>query len=170
MTNIESLYSNSPTPSFLVDVILERKDGKGRYEIFANQTVGAGNEIISEIKISQNIFNPFISGFIELYDKGDWTGELNLTGFENIIFKFSLNEQDLIEVKCRIYEAKLVNDISRAPKLNNIHNIKQDIGINNFNSERSIGQRISLRLEKNCFFLRFGICINKTVKNSIYKL
>jgi hypothetical protein len=31
-----------------------------------------------------------------------------------------------------------------APKLNNMHNIKKDIGINNFNSERSIGQRISL--------------------------
>jgi hypothetical protein len=58
----------------------------------------------------------------------------------------------------------------KAPKLNNIHNIKKDIGINNFNSERSIGQRISFRLDRNCFFLRSGICINKTVKNSIYKL
>jgi hypothetical protein len=64
MENIESLYSNSPTPSFLVNVILERKDGKGTYEVFANQSVGAGNDTISEIKINQNIFSPFISGFI----------------------------------------------------------------------------------------------------------
>jgi len=123
MENIESLYSNSSTPSFLVNVILERKDGKGTYEIFANQSVGAGNDAISEIKINQNIFSPFISGFIELYDKGDWTGELNLTTFENIILKFTLDEENLIEVKCRIYEAKLVNDISRAPRLNNIEKV-----------------------------------------------
>jgi hypothetical protein len=118
--NFESLQSNTPTPSFLVNVKIQRKDGKGSYDIFKNDTMGRGNDIVAEIKILQNLFNPFISGYIELYDKGDWTGELNLTTFEDIIFKFSLDENKLVDLKCRIYEAKLVNDITYAPRINNI--------------------------------------------------
>lgn len=122
MENIESLYTNSTVPSFLVNVIIERLDGKGSFELFPNQTVGFGNFILNEIKIVQNIFNPFLSGYIELYDKGDWTGELNLTSFEKITFKFGAdqNTDELIEVKARIFEAKLISDPSNSPRINNI--------------------------------------------------
>ena len=118
--NISRLNGLSIHVSFLVGVTIERKDGKGIFDLFSNQSMGKGNELLTEIKIVQSIFNPYISGYIELYDKGDWIGELNITGFETITLKFGadVESQKTKEVKARIYEIKLINDIARSPKIN----------------------------------------------------
>ena len=119
--NSEELQSGTPTPSFLSNVRIEKKLKDGTivsYQLFSQQNAGAGNNVLIELKINQSMFNPFINGYIELYDKGDWTGEVNLTGFEDIIIKFTKDNN--LEYRFKIYEAKPINDFVKSPRVNQI--------------------------------------------------
>lgn len=118
---LKETQSGTPTPSFLRSVRIEKKlkdDSVVSYQLFSEQNIGAGNNILIELKINQSIFTPYVSGYIELYDKGDWSGELNLNGFETIVVKF-LVDNDL-EYRFRIYEAKPINDFIKSPRVNQI--------------------------------------------------
>ena len=165
--NIESLSSGSRTPSFLIGVTIERKDGKGIFDLFSNQSMGKGNELLTEIKIVQSIFNPYISGYIELYDKGDWIGELNITGFETITLKFGADaeSQKTKEVKARIYEIKLINDLARSPKINVIE--KANLYRLEFISEQIFDSQFTENFLKNKDFV--GVISKSTESNSKIK-
>jgi hypothetical protein len=136
MANTEDLNpkadnSHSPLVSFLKSVKIDKlknftKDRSdweivSSFEIVSPDFVGSGESKLLNLSINESMFSPFISGHIDVIDKLDWIGQLNISGNELLTVEFGfIDSQETVTFEFFVCNMKIINNFTNVntPKLN----------------------------------------------------
>jgi len=125
MTDINQKADSSPSPltSFLVSVkidkLLNYMEDKSNwiinnsFEIVSPDTVGSGESKLLSISIHENIFSPFMYGHIDVIDKDNWIGQLNLNGSELLTIEFGFYDtEETVTLQFFVCSQKIINNFA----------------------------------------------------------
>ena len=113
----------SPFVSFLHRVKIEKIENflkpksewkvVNSFDIVTPEKVGTGESRLYDIRIIESIDTPFIRGTVQVLDRNDWIGQMNLNGSERLTIEFAfIDNLDIVKMEFFVYGAKIINNFS----------------------------------------------------------
>jgi hypothetical protein len=91
------------------------------FHIVSAETSGSGESMLKVLSFEENLSTGYMTGYIEVVDRNDWVGQMNIVGGEKIIIKFGYIDlpvnQSPVELKFTIVSSKIINDFANVNEL-----------------------------------------------------